>query len=107
MLQEFAKRGLSINEGIAVDARLGKSASKPVSKEGPRELKEKKEAPEGKVDKNGNTLMFSGDVESEWTVKNEMPHYGLTEHASVDVNSGFVPATTRPPASVHDTNYLA
>src|SRR4030043_1023503 len=29
VLQEFAKRGLSINEGIAVDARLVESASKP------------------------------------------------------------------------------
>ena len=39
-------------------------------------------------------------------VKNEEPHYGLKEHASVDVNSGFILATTLTPASVHDTNYL-
>jgi len=32
VLQEFSKRGLSINEGIAVDARLVKSASRPMSK---------------------------------------------------------------------------
>ncbi len=31
MLQEFEKRGFSINEGIAVDARLVKSASRPLS----------------------------------------------------------------------------
>ena len=30
-LQEFAKRGLSINEGIAVDARLVKSTNNPLS----------------------------------------------------------------------------
>ena len=106
VLQEFAKRGLSINEGIAVDARLVKSASRPVSKEGLKELKEKRESPEGKVDKNGNTLKFSRDVESDWTVKNETPHYGLKEHASVDVKSGLVLATTMTPASVHDSNYL-
>jgi hypothetical protein len=40
-------------------------------------------------------------------VKNEIPHYGLKEHASVDVTSGFVLATTMTPASVHDSNYLA
>jgi len=40
VLQEFAKRGLSINEGIAVDARLAKSASKPLGKD---ELKRRKE----------------------------------------------------------------
>ena len=40
VLQEFAKRGLSINEGIAVDARLVKSASKPMSKDDLRELVE-------------------------------------------------------------------
>jgi hypothetical protein len=59
VLQEFAKRGLSINEGIAVDARLVKSASRPMSKEGLRELKEKRDTPEGKVDKNGSTLKVS------------------------------------------------
>jgi IS5 family transposase len=67
VLQEFAKRGLSINEGIAVDARLVKSASRPVSEEGLRELKEKKASPEGKVDKHGNALKFSRDMESDWT----------------------------------------
>jgi len=106
VLQEFAKRGLSINEGIAVDARLVKSASRPMSNDDLRELKEKMSTPEGQVDKNGNTLKFSRDVESDWTVKNERPHYGLKEHASVDVKSGFVLATTLSPASVHDTNYL-
>jgi IS5 family transposase len=106
VLQEFARGGLSINEGIAVDARLVKSASKPLSKEGLKELEEKRGTPEGNVDKNGSTLKFSRDVESDWTVKNETPHYGLKEHASVDVKSGLVLATTMTPASVHDTNYL-
>ena len=68
VLQRFAKRGLSINEGIAVDARLVKSASKPLSKEGLKELKEKSSTPEGNLDKNGNTLKFSRDVESDWSV---------------------------------------
>ena len=68
VLQEFAKRGLSINEGIAVDARLVKSASRPVSKEGLRELEEKRSIPEGNLDKNGNTLKFSRDAESDWSV---------------------------------------
>jgi transposase, IS5 family len=39
-------------------------------------------------------------------VKNDTPHYGLKEHASVDVKSGLVLATTMTPASVNDTNYL-
>ena len=39
-------------------------------------------------------------------MKNETPHYGLKEHASVDVKSGLVLATTMSPASVHDSNYL-
>ena len=106
VLQEFARRGLSINEGIAVDARLVKSASKSISNNELRKLKEKRDTPEGKLDKNGNPLKFSRDIESDWTVKNGKPHYGLKEHASVDVNSGFILATTLTPASVHDTNYL-
>ena len=106
VLQEFAKRGLSINEGIAVDARLVKSASKPLSNDELKKLKDKRDTPEGKLDKNGNPLKFSRDAESNWTVKNDEPHYGLKEHASVDVNSGFILAATLTPASVHDTNYL-
>ena len=45
-------------------------------------------------------------MESDWTVKNETPHYGLKEHASVDVKTGLVLATTMTPASVHDSTYL-
>jgi len=45
VLQEFAKSGLSINEGIAVDARLVKSTSKPVSNEGLKKLKETRNTP--------------------------------------------------------------
>ena len=106
VLQAFAKRGLSINEGIAVDARLVKSANKPLSNDELRKLKDKRDTPEGKLDKNGNPLKFSRDTESDWTVKNDEPHYGLKEHASVDVNSGFILAATLTRASIHDTNYL-
>ncbi len=106
VLQKFAKMDLTINEGIAVDARLVKSASKPMSNDGIRKLKDKRNTPEGKLDKNGNPLKFSRDVESDWTVKNDEPHYGLKEHASVDVDSGFVLATTLSPASEHDSKYL-
>jgi len=106
VLQEFAKRGLSINEGIAVDARLVESASKPLSNDEIKEEREKRDRPEGKLDKNGNILKFSRDLESDWTVKNDEPHYGLKEHASVDVESGFILATTMTPASDHDSKYL-
>jgi IS5 family transposase len=106
VLQEFARRGLSINEGIGVDAKLVKSASKPISSDELRQLKEKRDSAEGKLDKNGKALKFSRDLESDWTVKDDEPHYGLKEHASVDVKNGFILATIMSPASVHDTNYL-
>jgi IS5 family transposase len=104
VLQEFAKRGLSINEGIAVDARLVKSASKPLSNDELKKLREKREAAQENDD--SKPVKFMRDAESDWTVKNDKPHFGLKEHASVDVNSGFVLATVLTPASVHDTNYL-
>ena len=66
----------------------------------------KHNTPEGKLDKNGNPLKFHRDLESNWTIKNDDPHYGLKEHASVDTNHGFVLATTMTPFSVNDTNYL-
>jgi len=40
VLQQFSRKGLTINEGIAVDARLIQSASHPISDE---ELKKQKE----------------------------------------------------------------
>jgi IS5 family transposase len=49
---------------------------------------------------------FNRDLDSNWTIKNDIPHYGLKEHASVDTNHGFILATTMTPASVNDTNYL-
>jgi IS5 family transposase len=68
VLQEFEKRGLSINEGIAVDARLVKSASRALSNDEIRKGREKRDTPEGKLDKNGNALKFNRDFESDWGV---------------------------------------
>ncbi len=106
VLQQFSQKGLSINEGVAVDARLVKSASHPISNEEIKKQIEKRETPEGKIDKNGNNLKFSRDLESDWTVKNEIPHYGLKEHASVDTEHGFVLSTELTQASVSDSIYL-
>ena len=58
------------------------------------------------MDKNGNLLKFSRDLDSDWTRKNNTPHYGLKEHASVDTNHGFILSTDLTPASVHDSTYL-
>jgi len=66
VLQEFSKKGLVINEGIAVDARLVKSASKPLSNTELEKLREKRDTPEGKLDKNGKPLKFCRDAESNW-----------------------------------------
>jgi len=106
LLSQFASKGLTINEGIAVDARLVQSASHPISKEKLKEEKQKRETPAGKLNKKGNPLKFSRDLESDWTVKNDKPHFGLKEHASVDTRYGFVLATEITPASHHDSPYL-
>ena len=106
LLSQFASKGLTINEGVAIDARLVQSASHPLKAEKLEEEKLKKQTPEGTVDKNGKPLKFSRDLESDWTVKNNVPHYGLKEHAAVDTNYGFVLATELTPASHHDSPYL-
>jgi IS5 family transposase len=106
VLQQFSRKGLTINEGVAIDARLVQSASHPISNEEIKKQREKRDTPEGKLDKNGNLLKFSRDLESDWTVKNNIPHYGLKEHASVDTNHGFVLSTELTPASVHDSTHL-
>ena len=106
LLSQFAAKGLTINEGIAIDARLVQSASHPLSQKKLEEEKKKRETPEGKLDKNGKALKFSRDLESDWTVKNDVTHYGIKEHASVDVKHGFVLSTEMTPASHHDSPYL-
>lgn len=106
VLQQFSRQGLTINEGIAIDARLIQSASHPLSNEELEKEKEKRVSPEGQVDKNGKPLKFGRDIESDWTVKNDIPHYGLKEHASVDIHNGLVLATELTPASHHDSPYL-
>ena len=106
ILRQFEAKGLTINEGIAVDARLVKSANRPIGNKKIKALKEKNNTPEGKLDKNGKPKKYSRDLDSDWTVQKEKPHYGIKEHAAVDINHGFILATTMTPASVNDTNYL-
>ncbi len=53
LLKQFHQQGISVNEGVAVDARLIRSASHPISGEKIEELKEKQDSPESILDKNG------------------------------------------------------
>ncbi|MCG8531408.1 MAG: transposase, partial [Desulfovibrionales bacterium] len=106
ILNQFADRGLSINEGIAIDARIVKSASRSVSNKKLEEIKAKRQTPEGKLDKNGKPLKFTRDIESNWVVKNDKPYFGLKEHTATDAKYGFVLTTVLSKASVNDTNYL-
>jgi IS5 family transposase len=103
ILRHFEKQGLNINEGVAIDARLIKSASRPVSNEKLKELREKHDTAEGKLDKNGKPKKFCRDLESDWTAMKDDPLFGLKEHPSVDIHNGFILATTITPASVNDT----
>ena len=106
ILRQFQAKGLTINEGIAVDARLVQSASRPVSNNRLEQLREKHNTSEGRLDKNGKPKKFCRDLDSDWVVQKETPHYGLKEHAAVDTNHGFILATTMTAASVNDTNDL-
>ena len=63
VLLQFTSKGLTINEGIAIDARLVQSASHPLSKERLQKEKVKSETPEGKIDKNGKPLKYSRDID--------------------------------------------
>ncbi len=107
LLNQFHEQGLSINEGLAVDARLVKSASRPVSNEQLDTLKQKANMPEGKLDKNGQVKKYTRDLDSDWTIKNDKPHYGLKEHASVDTDNGFILSTTLTPSSHNDSKYFS
>ena len=62
VLGQFARRGLKINEGIAVDARLVKSASRPLSNDELRKERHKRERGEADTDKNGDPIKFRRDL---------------------------------------------
>jgi IS5 family transposase len=106
LLNQFSARGCTITEGVAVDARLVRSASRPISREKLREEREKRQTRKGKMDRNGNPIKFSRDIESDWTVEKDRPYFGLKEHAAVDTRHGFLLATEITPASHHDSPYL-
>jgi len=105
LLSQFASRELAITEGIAIDARLVQSASHPLSEDKLKEERIKRETPEGTLDKLGKPMKFSRDLDCNWTVKNNKPHFGLKEHASVDTRYGFVLTTEMTPASFHDSPF--
>lgn len=108
-LNQFHQQGLSIKEGIAVDARLVKSISHPVPKKDLGELIQKSDTPEGKLDKIGNKTKYSRDLDSDWTVnlkvtrKNNKPYFGLKEHTAVDTENGFILSTYMIQSSQHDS----
>ena len=106
ILRQFEAKGVTINEGVAIDARLVKSASRPVSNEKLEQLRQVHNTDKGRLDKNGKPKKYCRDLESDWVVQKEVPHYGLKEHAAVDTNHGFILATTITAASVSDTTYL-
>ena len=54
ILRQFEKQGLIINERVAIDARLVKSANHPISNEQIKEFKEKMNTPKGKLDENSS-----------------------------------------------------
>ncbi|MCP3874249.1 MAG: transposase [Desulfobacteraceae bacterium] len=106
VLKQFHYHGITINKGVAVDARLVKSASRPISKKQIIGLKEHLDTQESRLDKNGNLKKFSRDFESDWTIKNDKPHYGFKEHTSVNTENGFILSTTLSPSSHNDSRYL-
>jgi IS5 family transposase len=57
--------------------------------------------------KTQRAMRFERDLDSDWTVKNKIPMFGMKEHAAVDVESGLVLSTHVSKASEHDTNYFS
>ncbi len=82
-----------------------RSASSPLGKDKIEKVREEHEHKDNKGGI-GKPVKFSRDLESDWTVKNDVPLYGMKEHASIDVKSGLVLSTVLSRASEHDTNYF-
>jgi len=104
ILGQLQKKWFSIDAGLAVDARLVRSASKPVSRDKVEEKKQERK--QRKQDPTREPVKFGRDLESDWTKRKNRFFYGMKEHALIDVISGLVRSTLLSPASEHDTNYL-
>ena len=101
ILIQFNFKGIDIHNGIAVDARIIKSASKPINNNKIKELRENKNN-----NNNNRKPKFTRDIEADWTVKNDKYFYGYKEHVAVDTKTGLVLTSKVSPASHHDYNYL-
>jgi len=91
---------------MAVDARIIKSASRPVPGKKLKELRKQRKSKAQQRKKTRQSMRFQRDLDSDWTVRNNQPVFGMKEHASIDVKSGLVLSTTVSKASEHDTNYF-
>ena len=107
LLDQLSKLGFSIESGMAVDARVVRSASRPVSDRTLRELREQRKNRLQMRKKTQRAMRFQRDLDSDWTVKNKKPVFGMKEHAAIDVESGLVLSTCVSKASEHDTKYFS
>ena len=80
-----------------MDARLVKSASRPVSNKEIDELKNKHETPEGKLDKKGKPKKFTRDLESNWTIKRGKQIFKCLAWRTSLTNEPTVFCTAPPP----------
>lgn len=71
LLNHFHNHGLYVNQGVAIDTRLIKYTSRPISIYKTCELIDKRDHPEVKLYNNGIVKEFSRDLEPEWIVKND------------------------------------
>lgn len=106
LLYQLNSQGFSIESGMAVDARIIKSASRPVPGRKLRVLRAKRKAKAQQRKKTRQSMRYQRDLDSDWTVKNNKPVFGMKEHAAIDVKSGLVLSTCVSRASEHDTTYF-
>ena len=59
ILRQFEAKGLSINEGVAVDARLVESVNRPLSNDELKKKRAHRNTEEGQKDKNLSRYKFS------------------------------------------------
>jgi IS5 family transposase len=62
ILRQFESQGLCINEGVAVDARLVKSASRPLSNDELKKQREHRQTEEGQLDKIYSVTNLRGNI---------------------------------------------
>ncbi|MDL2279822.1 IS5 family transposase [Desulfovibrio sp. OttesenSCG-928-G11] len=106
--KQFERQGKLVKKGVAVDASIVTSASRPRKQVDIEHVaKDREEDAAPTTDEMTKvSVSYSKDSDAAWLKKGKECHYGYKAHTAVDAESGLVLAIHATPANLSDTGQL-